>query len=69
MAVLSESVRSSLRVGYGADDDAWNYTVSRLNPEADADSLVLLAEAMGVFQGVEPAELVSTDEYQLVSYL
>ena len=65
MAVLSESVRSNLRISYGEDEDAWNSTMSRLNTEADADSLVLLVEAISVFQGVEPAELACTNEYIL----
>ena len=67
MAVLCESVRSSLRISYGEDEDAWNYTMSRLDTDADADSLVLLVEAIGVFQGKEPADLVSTNEYQLIN--
>ena len=66
MAVINESVRSSLRISYGEDEDAWNYTVSRLDTEADADSLVLLVEAISVFQGAEPVDLVSTNEYQLI---
>ena len=67
MAVLSESVRSSLRISYGEGDVAWNFTLSRLNTEAGADSLLLLAEAVSVFQGAEPVDLISTDEYQLVN--
>jgi len=65
MAVLNESVRSSLRIGYEGEE-AWNFTVSRLNTEADPNSLMLLAEAVGVFQGTEPASLVSTNEYQII---
>jgi len=67
MAVISESVRSSLRIGYGESDTAWTYTVSRLNTEAGADSLALLVEAVSAFQGVEPASLVSSSEYQLIN--
>jgi len=65
MAILSESVRANLKISYG--EDAWDYTVSRLDTEAAADSLLLLAEAISVFQGVEPMDLISTNEYRLVN--
>ena len=66
MAVVSESVRSSLRISYDGGD-TWNYTVSRLNTEAEAKNLLLLAEAISTLQGTAPAALVSTNEYQLVN--
>ena len=67
MEILNDPVRSSLRISYGEGDDAWNSTVSRLNTEASADSLMLLAEAISEFQGGEPADLIYTNEYQLES--
>jgi len=57
--VASEAVRSSLRIGYDAED-LGNYSVSRLNPDASADSLVLLAVAVSEFQGADPSDLIST---------
>ena len=65
MEILSDPVRSSLRICYSESDGAWNSTVSRLNTEASADSLMLLAEAISEFQGVQPADLIFTNEYQL----
>ncbi|MDR2648292.1 MAG: hypothetical protein LBB94_01025 [Clostridiales bacterium] len=65
MAILSEPARSSLRISFG--DDAAGYTVSRLNTEASADSLLLLAEAVNMLQGAAPRDLIRTKEYRLVS--
>ena len=65
MAVLSEAIRANLKISYG--EDAWDYTVSGLNPEANGYSLLLLAEAVSLFQGLEPLDLVSRNEYRLVS--
>jgi len=66
MAVTSESVRASMKISYD-DGETWNYTVSRLNTKADANSLMLLAEAVSAFQGAEPVDLLSTSESQLIS--
>ncbi|MDR1558817.1 MAG: hypothetical protein LBS84_03785 [Clostridiales bacterium] len=65
MAILSEPVRSSLKISFGGDDGS--YTVSRLNAEASADSLLLLAEAVNLLQGIDPQDLIRAKEYRLVS--
>ena len=64
MALTSESVRASLKISYDGDE-TWNFTMSRLNTAANADSLMLLADAVSAFQGTEPAGLISTNEYRL----
>ena len=63
MEVTTEAVRANLRISFGKD--LWDYTVSRLSTEADAESLLLLAEAVSLLQGAEPLDLVSTKEYRL----
>ena len=57
------AVRANLKICYG--ENKKNYTVLRLNPEADADSLFLLAEGVDILQGGTATELVSTCEYRL----
>ena len=66
MTISTEALRGNLRLTYG-NDDTWNYTVSRLNPEADASSLLLLAEAVSDLQGEELMDLINRSEFRLVS--
>ena len=67
MAVATIPVRGNIRLGYdGPDDTKWSYTISRLNPDADADSLALLAEAANDLQGVVLLDIRNSAEYQLI---
>ena len=63
MAISTEALRGNLRLSYG--DDVTNYTVSGLDAEADAGSLLLLAEAVGILQGEEPLDLINRSEFRL----
>ena len=65
MTISTEAVRGNLRLSYG--EDAWTYTVSRLNAEADASRLLLLAEAVSDLQGDVPMDLINRNEFRLVS--
>ena len=63
--ILTEAVRANLKICYG--EDFKDFTVSRLDTEADPYSMILLAEAVSLFQGAEPLDLLGTSEYQLVT--
>ena len=63
MTILREGVNGNLRLSFG--DDVANYTVSRLNPVAEADSLILLAEAVATLQGETLTDLVNRSEFRL----
>ena len=63
MDILTESVRANLKICYG--EDMKDFTVSRLDTEADADSLMLLGQAVSLFQGAEPLDLLGTKEFKL----
>ena len=64
MTILTEGMNGNLRLSYG--EETSNYTVSRLNPDAEAGSLLLLAEAVSILQGKEPLDLVSRSEFRLI---
>ena len=64
MAISAEAVRAGLKIRFGGKTK--NFTIPRLDPEADADSLLLLAEAVSLLQGTAPLELISTCEYRLI---
>ena len=64
LTILTEGVNGNIRLSFG--EEAANYTVSRLNPDADADSLLLLAEAVAILQGVTPMDLISRSEFRLI---
>ena len=49
MTVSREGVNSNIRLSFG--EDVANYSVSRLNPNAEAASLLSLAEAVATLQG------------------
>ena len=66
MAISTESVRANLKISCG--EDTKDYTLSRLDTGADANSLLLLAEAVSMFQGVEPLDLIRTCEYRLIKH-
>ena len=61
--ISTEAIRANLKIRYG--EDLKDFTVSRLDTEADAYSMILLAEAVSLFQGAAPADLLSTSEYRL----
>ena len=63
--ISTEAVRANLKICY--DEDVKDFTVSRLDTEAGADSMILLAEAVSLLQGADPMDLVGTSEYRLVS--
>jgi len=65
MSVSREGVSANLRLSF-SDENTANYTVSRLNPNAEAGSLLLLAEAVAALQGVSPVDLVSRSEFHLI---
>ena len=65
MAISAEAVRASLKICF--DGNTKNFTISRLNPEASSDSLLVLAEAVSLLQGTAPLELICTCEYSLIS--
>jgi len=68
MAVTAEGKSGNLRLKYeGADDDTWTFAVSRLDPDADAASLLLLAEAVSDLQGETPVDLTNRCEFILIS--
>jgi hypothetical protein len=71
MVISTEAVRGNIRLSYANDidndDDKWSYTVSRLNAEADASSLLLLAEAVSELQGGVPLDLINRSEFRLIS--
>jgi len=64
LTVSREGVNGNLRLSFG--ENIANYTVSRLNPEAEAGSLLLLAEAVATLQGETPSDLVSRSEFRLI---
>ena len=64
LSILTEGVNGNIKLSFG--EETANYTVSRLNPDADADSLLLLAEAVSILQGITPLDLVSKSEYRLI---
>jgi len=66
MAITAEGKSGNLRLKYpGVGDDTWTYAVSRLNPEADAASLLLLAEAVADLQEEMPIDLINRVEFVL----
>ena len=64
MTILTEGVNGNLRLSFG--EETANYTVSRLNPDAEAGDLLLLAEAVAILQGETPLDLVSRSEFRLI---
>jgi hypothetical protein len=64
MNISREGVNGNLRLSFG--DDVANYTVSRLNPVAEASNLMLLAEAVASLQGETLTDLISRSEFRLV---
>ena len=62
--ISTEAVRANLKICYG--EDVKDFTVSSLDTEAGAGSMILLAEAVSLLQGVEPLDLLGTGEYRLV---
>jgi len=63
LTVSREGVNSNIRLSF---DDVANYTVSRLNPNAEAGSLLSLAEAVATLQGETPTDLISRSEFRLI---
>ena len=63
LTISREGVNGNLRLSFG--EDVANYTVSRLNPNAEAGSLLLLAEAVATLQGEALTDLVSRSEFRL----
>ena len=66
MAISAEAVRASVKICFGGGNIK-NFTISRLNPDASEDSLILLAEAVSMLQGTAPLELICTCEYSLIN--
>ena len=66
MAISAEAVRASVKICFGGGNIK-NFTISRLNPDASEDSLILLAEAVSMLQGTAPLELTCTCEYSLIN--
>jgi len=64
LTVSREGVNSNIRLSFG--EDVANYSVSRLNPNAEAGSLLLLAEAVATLQGETPTDLISRSEFRLI---
>ena len=64
MTITTESIRANLKITYG--EDTRDYTISRLDAGADANSLLLLAEAVSMFQGAAPLDLIRTCEFRLI---
>jgi len=67
MAVVAESKSANLRLAYDDGTDKRTYSVSRLDPAADAASLILLAEAVCDLQGEMPIDLINRCEFTLIS--
>ena len=65
IAISAEAVRANLKICCGKNIK--NNTISRLNPAAKTESLLLLAEAVSMFQGGAAVELIKTTEFRLVN--
>ena len=64
MTILTEGRTGNIRLSFG--EEITNYTVSRLNPDAEASDLLLLAEAVSTLQGETPIDLISRSEFRLI---
>ena len=65
MAIIAVPSKGSIKIDYGTDD--FEYTVTKLDAEADAGSLIDLALAVSELHSLEPLDLIYNCEFHLVS--
>jgi len=67
MAIIAVPTKGSIRMHYGDGDNPFNYTVTKLDAEANPGNLLDLAEGVSKLHSLVPMDLIYDCEFHLLS--